>query len=881
VRCLSVTTADCPFANGNRTAFCGACGCSSENVLIVSDEEFKRCVPNDVTLEFATSLERLEASGDVNVVSIDVLPNTDASAKFYLINTGDFDAESVTVTFTGVDGCSETRTLSVPVFHPRAAPVEFVVPIRVKAQRAGEVAVGMFSVSYIPRKGTSRSYTRRVSATVPSPAEMHVSCELMTFSQRVRTRTFRISNLGGLPGYVNVNLRADTTQWGLSYLPNNGFGYAPANLLQYLIPAHGFLTFQVACNGQSNPGAISITGDSTNHSIVLSYDGERIQQNLNRPIYMVGIDLGTRQTSAVIRYLPLGQEPPQPVMVDLSKSGQDGEVRVETKILIDSDGSISCGTDIEFDALSEGLVIHELKSMLYEASQSPSDKDYLSWWNRNSKLTRFSHNQLEQNWFYPDLDKLFRDNVSIYEQLLRWTFQYMVWLKAKIRNSLKLKAIVSGWPDYDYAIDGILWVFTVPVRDYAIGQDSAIPEEHNRYVLTLLRVLCRANWFASKTPTVVSRIDEARSDCDLTELLRILELDYGVRFELESVAAIAGVYNHPVSRDQFTTGLVGKNIYLIDSGGGTTDAVHVAVRMNEINRVLTIVPIEVLGHDSEGEIFGGELISSSLMTYCKSSEDITEVSRIMGVKFYPSSAHIRVFAEDTKKLRPTDIDIDLGAGSRRFTWGTLRSLQLTAPSSEWNTAVANPTRFVTSLVPSANDTTTGRSIAARIESMVASIQSRYQLGSSVTDDYYILVGGNSKFVPLQSAVRARFGVGMTELLPTTTEQFDKLRELFVCFGSVFVRDSTSDEVYEYTIRVAINGEIIKEMVPGIKTYRQYVPDVNRLEISISTVRNNKSVVIESSVVLVKENVPLAVMLEGVDDSVQITVAEHAVVEYFI
>lgn len=307
MRCLDIAVGlaagVCPLSEGNRTAFCGKCGLSSENIIIVSDEEYATAVPKSGVVDHGASLTNLEQAGDVNVVSINAIPNADASAKFYVINTGSIDAEDVAVTFTGTDGKLETRSLSVPVFNRGINPVDFVVPVRVKPQRAGDVSIGNFTVSYTPRKGTTRTYMRRVSAIVPPPAEMHVSCELMTFSQKVNRRTFRISNYGGLPGYVRVNLRGEFTQWSLSYLPNNGLGAAPANLTQYLIPAGDSLTFQVTCTGQANPGRIDVSGDTTNHTIVLSYDGTRIQQSINRPVYMIGIDLGTRQTSGVIRHL--------------------------------------------------------------------------------------------------------------------------------------------------------------------------------------------------------------------------------------------------------------------------------------------------------------------------------------------------------------------------------------------------------------------------------------------------------------------------------------------------------------------------------------------------------------------------------------------------
>jgi hypothetical protein len=879
VRCLSVTTADCPFANGNRSAFCGACGFSSENVLIVSDEEYKPCVPNDGTSAVATSLERLEASGDVNVVSIDVLPNTDASAKFYLINTGGFDAESVTVTFTGVDGHSETRTLSVPVFHPRTAPVEFVVPIRVKAQRAGEVAVGMFSVSYIPRKGTSRSYTRRVVATVPSPAEMHVSCELMTFSQRIRTRTFKISNLGGLPGYVIVDLRGDTTQWGLSYLPNNGFGYAPANLLQYLIPARGFLKFQVTCNGQAYPGAISITGDGTNHSIVLSYDGERIQQNVNRPIYMVGIDLGTRQTSAVIRYLPLGQEPPEPVMVDLSKSGQDGEVRVETKITVSEEGAVACGTDLEGSEQQDGFVIHELKSLLYEATHDPFDKDYERWWNANLKMHRFSYSA--DIWSEPDsYNLLFRSGVTIYEQLMRWTFPYVNWLRMKVRETIDLRSKIAQWPEYGYVKDSILWVFTVPVRDFSLGTGSSIAVGYNRYLLTLLRVLCRANWCAPNTTSLAALIDKVSEDQDLANFLDIVERDYRIRFEVESVAAITGVYNHPVSHGQFSAGLVGRNVYLIDSGGGTSDVVQVTVGMNEDDRKLIIKPIEILGQDTEGEVFGGELISTALISYFEYSSDITHVFVDKGINREFRQAFLRVVAEDAKKLRPKDLSDDFGRYSERFTWGTLRNIpSVPTQSKDWTDALSDPARFVTARVPPNIDVIDNRSITRRMDSLLNAIESRFQLGSAVTDDYYLIVGGNSKFVPLQAMVHARLGRAMNELLSAKDEAFDKVRELFVCYGSVFVRDTKSIETYDYPILMAVDGQECRELQPGQQRFEQFTCSNAVFSIRLYVRRIEGVVAVVSSLVSVNPNTPVVLRLQSTIDSISITVNGNEVVQY--
>ena len=838
-------------------------------------------MPNDGTSAVATSLEQLEASGDVNVVSIDVLPNTDASAKFYVINTGGFDAENVSVTFTGVDGYSETRTLSVPVFHTRTAPVEFVVPIRVKAQRAGEVAVGTISVSYIPRKGTSRSFIRSVSATVPSPAEMHVSCELMTFSQRVRTRTFKISNLGGLPGNVIVNLRGDTTQWGLSYLPNNGFGYAPANLLQYLIPARGFLTFQVACNGQAYPGAISITGDGTNHSIELSYDGELIQHNVNRPIYMVGIDLGTRQTSAVIRYLPLGQEPPEPVMVDLSKSGQDGEVRVETKISIGLDGAVRCGTDIETDPGLD-LVIHELKSLLYEASHEPDDIDYNRWWSINQNLRRFSYvpRKNTDSECRVGLEQLFRGGVTIYDQLMRWTFPYVNWLKGKVKDSIALKSTSSGWPEYDYVSDGILWIFTVPVRDYTLNAETPVALRYNRYLLTLLRVLCRANWFGRKTSQLTALLETVSEDQDLRVFLVEVERQYQVRFEVESVAAICGVYNHPESNGQFTAGLIGRSVYLIDSGGGTTDVVQVTVGLNADDHKLIIEPVEILGQDTEGKVFGGELVSNALMAFSDRSPDVKFVFTTKGVEDAArSSSHRRLFAEDAKKLRPNDLSINFGLGSLRFTWGTLKAIPLTTPTASWSAALRDPTSFVTNLTPTCIDETDNRDISVRMDSLVTAIQSRYGLGNAVADDYYVIVGGNSKFVPLQSKVRSRLGNAINELLPTSEDRFDKLRELFVCFGSVFVQDSKSAETYDYPVFLVIQGQQSREVQPGTRFERQYASSSDGFFVSLSTQRDTGICVLVSTNVTVQPNSSVTVRLEASLESVIVTINGNEAVNY--
>ena len=852
MRCLDIAVGlaagECPLSEGNRTAFCGKCGLSSENIIIVSDEEYATAVPKAGVVDHGASLTSLEQAGDVNVVSINAIPNADASAKFYVINTGSIDAEDVTVTFTGTDGKLETRSLSVPVFNRGTNPIDFVVPIRVRPQRAGDVSLGNFTVSYAPRKGTTRTYMRRVSATVPPPAEMHVSCELMTFSQKVNRRTFRISNHGGLPGYVRVNLRGDAPQWALSYIPNNGLGAAPANLAQYLIPAGDSLTFQVMCTGQANPGRIDVTGDTTNHAITLSYDGVRIQQSLNRPIYMIGIDLGTRQTSTVIRHLPLGQEPPEPLMVDLSNSGNDGEVRVETKISIGLNGEIHCGTDIESGANPQALIIHEIKSMLYEAAQDPLDSDYEMWWDRNNSMRRFTYPPLPDGTCPIKLDQLFRGNVTVYEQLLRWTFPYVNWLKGKVKESISLKTTTAGWPEYEYVTDEILWVFTVPVRDYRLTSGSTVAVGYNRYILTLLRVLCRANWFGKKTVLLSSLLETILEDDDISIFLENVENEYGVRFEVESVAAICGVYNHPLSNGQFSAGLVGRNVYLIDSGGGTTDVVQVHVTLKDDDRRLAIEPVEVLGQDSEGKVFGGELVTSALMTFSDTSHDVSQLFDAKAIRdTSPTSPYRRVFAEDTKKLSDRDMADSFAQLDRRFTWGHLKNIPVSY-SREFLDAIQNPIGFVSNLVPKCTESGDARDISTRIDSILNAVQSRYNLGGSLTDDYYVIVGGNSKFIPLQRAVRARLGDTMSELLSTSLEVHDKLRELFVCYGSVFVRDTKSSENYECPIFVTLGGQSTREVHPGDRMVREFASASNVFEVTLSTLRLNEKVAVDSRLV---------------------------------
>ena len=889
MRCLDIAVGlaagECPLSEGNRTAFCGKCGLSSENIIIVSDEEYATAVPKAGVVDHGASLTSLEQAGDVNVVSINAIPNADASAKFYVINTGSIDAEDVAVTFTGTDGKLETRTLSVPVFNRGTNPIDFVVPIRVRPQRAGDVSVGNFTVSYTPRKGTTRTYMRRVSAIVPPPAEMHVSCELMTFSQKVNQRTFRISNHGGLPGYVRVNLRGDAPQWALSYLPNNGLGAAPANLTQYLIPAGDSLTFQVACTGQANPGRIDVTSDTTNHAITLSYDGVRPKSAPKQTIYTIGIDLGTRQTSAVIRYLPLGQDPPEPVMVDLSKSGQDGEVRVETKIRINNDKSITCGTDFEGIELSVnddgGLVVHELKSMLFEATYNPDDIDYRRWWDANHERRRFTYRGVQ--WSSNDaIERLFQGNVTIYEQLMRWTFPYVNWLRNKIKAALAAKTTTLGWPAYDRVSEKILWVFTVPVRDYRINSTGEIPVEYNRYILTLLRVLCRSNWFSRKTAILNARIDDVSEHEDLSSFLNEVEDEFGIRFEVESVAAISGVYNHPSSRNQFTEGLVGRSVYLVDSGGGTTDVVKVNVAMSEHDRKLTIEPVEILGHDTTGKVFGGELISSALIAFTDDSTDFGEVLLDKGIDIKDVSEVSpvrRVFAEDTKKLRPNDLKHDLGKSAIRFTWGTLRSGHSRGATKEWIAALDHPSKFVSSLVPPTQSDDDNRNLHTRMESVADAIQDRYQIGTSISDDYYMLVGGNSKFVPLQSMLKGRFGVAMNELIPTIDEEFDLLRELFVCYGSVFVRDTKSTESYDYPIVLSFQGKQDIEVTPGVNDYEQCIIDANRFSIMLSSRRLGDRVTIDSVSVPVEPNRPFNVDVEATLETICISVDGRRVIEY--
>ena len=877
MRCLDVAIGDCPFAAGNRTAFCGRCGMSSENIIIVSEDEYLKAVPKSSVAVLADSIRNLDSAGDINVVSVDALPSEHATAKFYVINTGAIDAQNVEVTFTGSDGKAETRVLSIPVFDPGLTPIDFVVPIRVKSQRAGEESVGNFTVVYSPRKGTSRSYMRRVNVLVPPPAEMHVSCELMTFSQNVRRRTFKISNLGGLPGYVKVNMRGDAPQWALSYLPNNGMGAAPANLTQYLIPAGDALTFQVDCTGQANPGRIDVSGDTINHSITLSYDGVRIQQSVNRPIYMIGIDLGTRQTSAVIRYLPLGQEPPEPVMVDLSKSGQDGEVRVETKISIGIDGSIKCATDFDINAKSFDLVIHEIKSLLYESSNEVEDADYEAWWTRNQNARRFTFLPTNDGKCALSLDQLFRGGVSIYEQLLRWTFPYLTWLKSKVRSTINLNSTIHGWPEYEESVESILWIFTVPVRDHSMDHDSGVAIGYNRYVLTLLRVMCRANWFSKNTATVNHLIDGVDECQDLNDLLKVIESEYGIRFEVESVSAISGVHNHPLSRTAFGAGLVGRSVYLIDSGGGTTDVVQISVQLDENSRRLVIQPIEIMGQDTEGKFFGGELISNALMTYIDSSDDAESIYTRQDTTESPMIRR-RLFAEDTKKLRPFDLTHDHGQLSDRYTWGTLQNIKSDSYSTDWRNALNYPERFVTALVPSTVDVSDHRHISARLDSLLDAIANRFSLGAAMTDDYYVVVGGNSKFLPLLSAVQARFGTSMKQLLPTGDTSLDNLREIFVCYGSVFARDTISNETYDYPIYLTIDGRD-RQIQPGAKFLDRCTTTNSKITIKLTTTRRHETLVIDTVTLQVIPNTPILTRVVATGDHINVIVNDKDVLDY--
>ena len=295
--------------------------------------------------------------------------------------------------------------------------------------------------------------------------------------------------------------------------------------------------------------------------------------------------------------------------------------------------------------------------MLYEAALDPLDSDYEMWWSRNTTMRRFTYPPLPDGTCPIKLDQLFRGNVTVYEQLLRWTFPYVNWLKGKIKESISLKTTTAGWPEYEYVTDSVLWIFTVPVRDYRLTPDSTVAVGYNRYILTLLRVLCRANWFGKKTITLSSLLEAVPEDEDISTFLERVEQEYGVRVEVESGAAMCGVYNHPASNGQFSAGLVGRNVYLIDSGGGTTDVVHVRVNLKDDNRQLAIEPVEVLGQDSEGKVFGGELVTSALMTFSDTSHDVVQVFDAKGIRdTSPTSPFRRVFAEDAKKLSDSDLD---------------------------------------------------------------------------------------------------------------------------------------------------------------------------------------------------------------------------------
>lgn len=871
---LNVDPSSCPFANGIRTPFCGVCGFSSENIIVVSEKEYIELLKRAGSID-ASQVERV---GNENVALVDVLPRTTTVSKFYIINTGSIDANEVSVTFSGQNNFTETHIERVPSFSTDATPVEFIVPIAIHPNSSGEVSIGNFSVSYKPRRGDERSYLRKVMARIPPPANIKVSCDFLRFSPNVGARDFRITNYGGLHGQFTVNLVDPGNQWSLSFFPVNVSSAVPANQVSYQLGPAEVLRFQVTCNGTREAGHVNINWEGHEYRINLAYESEVAISKTKQPIYMVGVDLGTRQTSAVVRYIPVDDSDSLPVMVNLSNEDSVCEDRVETKISIGRDGAVRCGTDVPAETESD-LVIHELKSLLYESSQNPDDKDYGRWWTANEELRRFTYVPLPDSTCAIKTDQLFRGDVTIYERLMQWTFPYLNWLKGKVKETIRLRSTTSDWPNYDLVTEDILWIFTVPVRDYTLRNDADIPVGYNRYVLTLLNVLVRANWFAKRTSQLRSKLETVSAENDLSAFLEDVEQDFGVRFEVESVAAICGVYNHPTSAGQFSVGLIDRSVYLIDSGGGTTDVVQVNVSLNDADRRLKITPVEILGQDTQGKVFGGELVSNALMAFSNTSREVEFAFTTRGVENLGTNSWVRrVFAEDTKKLRESDINQVYAAGETRFTWGTLKSINYPSASPEWVAAYKDPVKFVSALQPKTIDETDNRTILTRVESMVNAIQGHYGLGDSVTDDYYVIVGGNSKFVPLQTAVSSRLGSTMHELLPVSEESYDKLREIFVCYGSVFVRDTKPTEIFDYPISLVINDDYSRDLYPGDSFERRIFAPGGKLSISLSTIRNTNPACLEQSALNVSSETAV-VRVIATREIVVVSVAGTEVISY--
>jgi hypothetical protein len=854
------------------------CGFSSENIVVVSEKEYIELSKHAGSVNPSLITGELERVGNENVALVEVLPKATSVSKFYVINTGCIDANEVSVTFSGQNNFTETRVERVPSFSLATTPVEFIVPFAIHSNSSGEVSLGSFSVRYKPRRGDERSYLRSVIARIPPPANIRASCEFLRFSSSVGSRSFRITNYGGLHGQFTVNLIDPDNQWSLSFFPLNGSSAVPANQISYQLGPAEVLRFQVTCNGSRGNGYVNINWDGHEQRITLGYESEVVINKTKQPVYMVGVDLGTRQTSAVVRYIPVDETDSLPVMVNLSNQDSVYEERVETKISIGRDGAVRCGTDVPMETDSD-LVIHELKSLLYEASQNPDDKDYGRWWTANEELRRFTYVPLPDSTCAIKIDQLFRGDVTIYERLMQWTFLYVNWLKGKVKETIRLRSTTSDWPAYDFVTEDILWIFTVPVRDYTLRDDADIPVGYNRYVLTLLNVLVRANWFAKRTAQLRSKLETVSAKNDLSAFLEDVERNFGVRFEVESVAAICGVYNHPTSAGQFSVGLIDRSVYLIDSGGGTTDVVQVNVSLNDADRRLKITPVEILGQDTQGKVFGGELVSSALMAFSDTSREVEFAFTTRAVENLGTNSWVRrVFAEDTKKLRESDLNLICAAGEIRFTWGTLKSINYPSASPEWVAAYKEPVKFVSALQPKTIDETDNRTILTRVESMVDSIQGHYGLGDSVTDDYYVIVGGNSKFVPLQTAVSSRLGSTMHELLPVSEESYDKLREIFVCYGSVFVRDTKPTEIFDYPISLMINDDNSRDLYPGDSFERRIFAPGGKLSIALSTVRNSNPVYLERSALSVSVETTV-VRVIATRESVVVNVAGTEVISY--